>query len=461
MTCPWMDWLSTDGWLTSEQIDQVRHIADSVNEASELANSLIKEGLISSFQAKSLLAGQSHRLDCGRYRLRKLIGRGGMGEVYAAEPRDRRDIPVAVKVLQIDTNMPAEDRKRLESRFLREMKAGRNVHHPNVTKTVDFGRDSDRFYLVMPRLRGPSFAALIEAKNRRPELKTVVRLASQVNEGLIAIHSAGLVHRDLKPSNIVYDGYKRWKILDLGLAKAVGDRQSLTRPGVILGTLDYASPEQLRDASKAEPAADYYALGCILYHALAGHVPFDGGDAVSKIYRHRMTAPEPLAVVRPDLPADLTSLVDQLLLKNPEDRPTADVVSHRLSEMLAGRASGSSHQLSVVPADPVLNLSEFTISDSFVLPESTDLVPDFGIEDFIVDLSKANTGFSEEDWSEPIAEIAGKSTHVASSSIPVRKSSKRSHELEFGLRMGLILTVVSSLVIFIMSLRAFINQFMA
>jgi hypothetical protein len=153
--------------------------------------------------------------------------------------------------------------------------------------------------------------------------------------------------------------------------------------------------------------------------------------------------------------------VDQLLLKNPEDRPTAHVVSHRLSEMLAGRASGSSHQLTVAPADPVLNLSEFAISDSFVLPESSDVASGYGIEDFIVDLSKQNTEFSEEDWSDPMAEIAGKSTLVASSSIPVRKSSKRSPELEFGLRMSLILTVIFSLFIFVLSLRAFLNQFMA
>ncbi|MEI7920622.1 MAG: serine/threonine-protein kinase [Planctomycetota bacterium] len=462
MTDSWLDWLARDGWLDPAQFDQARQIAETSSTPSEFAASLTKLRLITAFQSKLLLAGQAQRLDCGRYRIRKLLGRGGMGEVYAAEPRDRRDIPIAVKVLQIDSNLPDEDRKRLEARFLREMKAGRKVEHPNVTKTVDFGRDSDRLYLVMPRLRGPSFAALIEAKNRRPELKTVVRLAAQVNQGLIAIHAAGLVHRDLKPSNIVYDGYKRWKILDLGLAKAIGDRQSLTRPGVILGTLDYASPEQLRDASKVDSSADYYSLGCILFHALSGHVPFDGGDAVSKIYRHRMTPPESLAVIRPDLPDALSMLVDQLLQKNPADRPSGSDVALCLNILLEGRPSGSSQSVPILPDQPTSPLPEPSSSDSFVVPQYGELSSESGLGELMTDLGEHSPDdLAEDDWSEPIAELDQASRYVQTPVKIVRKSSKRSPSLEFGLQVGLILTVLFSLLIFLWSLRAFLDPFLA
>ena len=373
-----------------------------------------------------------------------------MGEVYAAEPRDRRDIPVAIKILELDSNLPDEDRKRLESRFLREMKAGRNVHHANVTKTVDFGRDADRLYLVMPRLRGPSLAALIEAKNRRPELKTVVRVALQVNEGLQAIHRAGLVHRDLKPSNIVYDGHKRWKILDLGLAKALGDRQSLTRPGVILGTLDYAAPEQLRDASKVDSPADYYALGCILYHALAGHVPFDGGDAVSKIYRHRMTPPEPLANLRPDLPPDLCQLVEQLLVKNPQDRPTANLVASRLNHLLAGRASGSGHEI-------ILNQDQgsFLAAPALEEPEPVtepDENPELPPYEELLDVS-------DESWSEPIEKTNTRSRLVVQPNRARTQKSSKSAELQWLLVFMLITLLVMSFLLFFRSLSQFLKLF--
>ncbi len=344
----WHDWLAKDGWLKPEELRLAGELHQQAGDQRDYADRLVKNRLISSFQANHLLAGTKASLDCGRYRLRKFLGRGGMGEVYAAQPRTRKDIPVAIKILPISQDQPDEQRKRMEIRFLREMQAGRSVRNPSVTPTIDYGRDQMRFFLVMPRLRGPSFEKLIELKNRRPELKTVLRMASQVNEGLHAIHEAGLVHRDLKPSNILYDGYKRWMILDLGLAKALGDRQSLTKPGVILGTLDYASPEQLKDASKVDWHADYYALGCILFHALVGRVPFEGGDAVSKIYRHRITPAEPLIQLRPDLDSRLTNLVDSLLSKEPNDRPGYQSTRLTLEELLQGQPVSTSDSFRII-----------------------------------------------------------------------------------------------------------------
>lgn len=471
----WLDWLALDGWLDHHALRLAGECLGKSADTVEMATMLVQEGLVTPFQAKNLIAGSAPRLDCGRYRIRKRLGKGGMGEVFAAEPRDRRDIPVAIKILQIDESMPPEDRKRLESRFLREMRAGRDVTHPNVTRTVDFGRDADRFFLVMPRLKGPSLAALIEAKNRRPELKTIVRMAAQVVSGLEAIHEAGLVHRDLKPSNILYDGHKNWKILDLGLAKALGDRLSLTRPGVILGTLDYAAPEQLKDATNVGSAADFYALGCILYHALSGEVPFEGGDAVSNIYRHRMTPPEPLLASRPDLPEPLTHLVDSLLRKEPADRPAAATVRFVLEELLQGRAPAVDFS-SGAKAQPSLAQSLSESSASFTTDSAAFAAEaDSGGESFPEAMPEDERGDnawaaeSVSDFSIALEELdidagesadretrrrSGDSRLVVPRKVRPRPALKRSPELQWALQAALILLFSASFIWFVISFRA-------
>ena len=231
---------------------------------------------------------------------------------------------------------------------------------------------------------------------------------------------------------------------------------------MILGTLDYASPEQLRDASKVDSSADYYSLGCILFHALSGHVPFDGGDAVSKIYRHRMTPPESLAVIRPDLPDALSMLVDQLLQKNPADRPSGSDVALCLNTLLEGRPSGSSQSVPILPDQPTSPLPEPSSSDSFVVPQYGELSSESGLGELMTDLGEHSPdGLAEDDWSEPIAELDQASRYVQTPVKIVRKSSKRSPSLEFGLQVGLILTVLFSLLIFLWSLRAFLDPFLA
>ncbi|MFM7590545.1 MAG: serine/threonine-protein kinase, partial [Isosphaeraceae bacterium] len=400
-------------------------------------------------------AGTMASLDCGRYRLRKFLGRGGMGEVYAAQPRNRRDIPVAIKILPISQDQPDEQRKRLEIRFLREMQAGRSVRNPSVTPTIDYGRDQLRFFLVMPRLRGPNFEKLMELKNRRPELKTVLRMATHVNEGLRAIHQAGLVHRDLKPSNILYDGYKRWMILDLGLAKALGDRQSLTKPGVILGTLDYASPEQLKDASKVDWHADYYALGCILFHALVGRVPFEGGDAVSKIYRHRITPAEPLARLRPDLDIRLTGLVDALLRKEPDERPGYESTKATLEDLLKGQSASSSDSFRMIetPNEPD-HVPDSKEPGPTVDEVATENNLDEAMAGDWLELATGEDSLDDEvaiDWEEN----GPRSRLVQAHSIKPRQPKKPGTGLKMAVSYSIFLVLLLSVLIFLSSLVSF------
>ena len=139
-------------------------------------------------------------------------------------------------------------------------------------------------------------------------------------DGLGAAHAGGLIHRDIKPSNLMVTPDGGAVILDLGLARASGEASVLTLANVVLGTLDYASPEQLGDASKADPRSDLYSLGCTLYFALAGRPPFEGGDMVNKIFKQRMEDPEPLERVARGVPAAFGAIVRKLMSKDPEDR---------------------------------------------------------------------------------------------------------------------------------------------
>ena len=119
------------------------------------------------------------------------------------------------------------------------------------------------------------------------------RLFLKVLDGLDAAHQAGLVHRDIKPSNIMIMPDGNAKILDLGLARAMGEEQGIARANTVLGTLD-ASPEQLSDASRADVRGDLYSVGCTLYFTVSGRPPFEGGDVINKLFRQRLDDPEPL-----------------------------------------------------------------------------------------------------------------------------------------------------------------------
>ena len=139
-------------------------------------------------------------------------------------------------------------------------------------------------------------------------------------DGLDAAHQAGLVHRDIKPSNIMIMADGNAKILDLGLARAMGKEKGITPANTVLGTLDYASPEQLSDASRADVRSDLYSVGCTLYFTLSGRPPFEGGDVINKIFRQRLDDPEPLENIARGVPAAFAAMVRRLMAKKPDER---------------------------------------------------------------------------------------------------------------------------------------------
>ena len=175
--------------------------------------------------------------------------------------------------------------------------------------------------MVMEYIPGKSLFDLVKNEGVGPfRVPDAARLFLKVVDGLEAAHRAGLVHRDIKPSNIMITPEGEAKLLDLGLARALDDETGLTRANTVLGTLDYASPEQLRDAAKADVRSDLYSLGCTLYFALSGSPPFEGGDMINKIYKQRMEDPPPLENRARGVPAAFAAVVRKLMSKKPEER---------------------------------------------------------------------------------------------------------------------------------------------
>src|SRR5579883_509697 len=285
-------------------------------DAVPLARRLIQDRLLTPFQARKLLNGKIKGLILGGYRLLRPLGEGGMGKVYLAA-NDQGD-QVAIKVLP--PRKAIEDENSL-ARFRREMELSRRCTHPNLARTLAVGREEDVHFMVMEYIPGASLYDLVRSPAAGPlRVPDAARLFLKLVDGLDAAHRAGLVHRDLKPSNVMITPDGDVKLLDLGLARALDDEKGITRANTVLGTLDYASPEQLRDATKADRRSDLYSLGCTLYFALAGRAPFEGGDMINKIFKQRMEDPPPLETVARGVPAAFAALVRKLMSKKPQER---------------------------------------------------------------------------------------------------------------------------------------------
>ncbi len=184
------------------------------------------------------------------------------------------------------------------------------------------GTEGDVHFMVLEYIPGMSLFDMVKSEGYGPlRVTDAARLFVKVVDGLEAAHKAGLVHRDIKPSNIMITPDGNAKILDLGLARALGEERGITRANTVLGTLDYASPEQLSDASKADVRSDLYnTVGCSLYFTVTGRPPFEGGDMINKIFRQRLDDPEPLEKIVRGVPAAFAALVRKLMAKKPEER---------------------------------------------------------------------------------------------------------------------------------------------
>jgi serine/threonine protein kinase len=209
-----------------------------------------------------------HMQAVGNYELVEKIAEGGMGTVYRGRHRVTGE-RVAVKVVpkHMLTN-PV-----VLKRFEQEYNVARQIDHPNIVKALDFGREGDTHYLVMEFVEGESLGQKIERDGRMSE-EEAIRIITQVAHGLQKAHKQGLIHRDVKPDNILITSDGQAKLTDLGLVKELEADLNLTRTGRGLGTPHFMSPEQFRNAKKADARCDVYSLGATLYMMMTGELPF-------------------------------------------------------------------------------------------------------------------------------------------------------------------------------------------
>ncbi|WP_437907931.1 serine/threonine-protein kinase [Sorangium sp. So ce327] len=281
----------------------------------------------------------------GKYNLVRLLGAGGMGEVYEAE-HVLLGVPVAVKTMHPHVAMLPESRRR----FFREARAASRLVHRNVVKVLDLGGDEDdgdgSIYLVMELLKGQSLGALLRASRELLPLAEVAALFADILEGVGAAHASGIVHRDLKPENVLLaeqDGERVAKVVDFGLAHLddpLDAGPTLTSQDMVAGTPEYMSPEQCRSLAVG-PSTDLYACGCILTALLQGTPPFVGLPAVELMAMHMFSIPPPLRRPpgAPPVPPLLERLRLDLLAKLPEKRPeSAAAARSRLDEAMSREA---------------------------------------------------------------------------------------------------------------------------
>lgn len=254
-----------------------------------------------------------------RYRILETVARGSMGTVYRAQQVNLKR-EVALKVLDIDARMVADgNREEHHRRFLYEAATLSRLTHPNTVRVYDFGIWKERPYLVMEFVTGSSLQHLLKAGDVDP--LRAVRIARQICRSLGEAHEQGLVHRDLKPANILIgrdtkDG-DLVKVVDFGLVKEMGDAVTMTGDGVLLGTPLYMSPEQIR-GHQVDQRCDIYAIGVLLYQALAGRPPFKEKQTAALLMAHLNDTPKALS--RPGLPENLEWTVMRCLEKDREKR---------------------------------------------------------------------------------------------------------------------------------------------
>ncbi|MCK6510362.1 serine/threonine protein kinase [Myxococcota bacterium] len=269
---------------------------------------------------KDPLAGQ---IVNGRFVLRSLLGRGGMGKVYLAEQLGLGR-SVAIKLLH-DELMRQADRKQ---RFEREARSMTRFVHPNAVMVYDYGEWEGRSYIAMEYLQGRSLEDLIKHEFPLSE-ERIVGILGQVCDVLISAHGAGLIHRDLKPENVMIlkdrDGKEIVKVVDFGLAVLVGTsvEERLTVEGVTMGTPYYMSPEQCRGQMDIDARSDIYALGVLLYELLCGELPFSGDNIMAVLMQQMFVEPTPPSVRYKEKPinAALEKLALQSMSKDPNQRP--------------------------------------------------------------------------------------------------------------------------------------------
>jgi serine/threonine protein kinase len=326
----------------------------------ELADALIKEGMLTHFQAEKLVAGRwrGFRI-AGKYRLLERLGAGGMGQVYLCE-HITMGRKVALKILPLQQ---AEDAASL-ARFYREARAVARLDHPNIVRAFDIDHDDKLHFIVLEFVDGVNLHDFVR-RNGTLTYERAAHFIRQAALGLQHAHEAGLVHRDIKPGNLLVDRQGVVKILDMGLARFFHEDSAAFikeyEVGYIIGTGDYIAPEQIVD-SRVDIRADIYSLGGTLYYLLTGKSPFQEGTNAQKIIWHQVRHPKSLRGLRPDVPEQMLGVFEKIVAKERERRfQTPNELADALAPFVRGPIAPPT--LEEMPAS-VLNACQRPLSQS-------------------------------------------------------------------------------------------------
>ena len=302
-------------------------------KTEDLLPALVEAELITDYQAGRISAGTLFGLVLGNYRVLNRLGAGAMGVVFRAEHIKMRK-QVAIKVLPI---APEQD-SRILHRFMTEIRAIAQLHHPNIVGAIDAGESADMHgnvlhFFAMEYVPGQDLEKHVQELGPLP-IAQACDLMHQLASALAEANKHQLVHRDIKPSNIQVTPEGQAKLLDFGLARRFSS--GLTEQGTLLGTLDYIAPEQVQDAHKVDIRADIYGLGGVLYWCLTGSPPFPSqGGFLKDLANRLLQQPPSLLKARPDLPFELDQVIQKLMALDPEDRyATPQVVMRALLPFL-------------------------------------------------------------------------------------------------------------------------------
>ncbi len=277
-----------------------------------------------------------------RFQLAGELGRGGMGSVLKGHDRELgREVAIKLLPAAISRVLGAD-------RFAQEIRLTARLVHPNIVPLFSSGEAAGCLYFVMPLIEGGTLRSRLSDAGPRPASE-VRRILADLAEALAYAHASGVIHRDLKPENIFWH-QDRALLADFGIARSLGQlspAEPLTQVGMVVGTLDYVSPEQAEGSLDIDGRSDLYSLGCVAFELLTGRPPYGGRNAGSTIAAH-LAAPVPdVRTVRPDIPPRLAALIQRLMAKEKADRPATGVV---LLQELRAIDSGASEAITLVDA---------------------------------------------------------------------------------------------------------------
>ncbi len=315
--------LVNKGIVSAEEVEYAcGMVAARKSVGFALAQALVENGAITVRQAERFTA---ECLSCAKpfdateqlpgYQVMEKLGAGAMATVYKAR-QISLDRPVAIKILPRKHSKDAAFIKR----FYDEGKAAAQLNHPNIVQAFDVGHAGEHYYFVMEYVDGWTVHDEI-IKDGKYQEKRAIQVAIDVVKALAHAHEMGFVHRDVKPKNIMITKTGQAKLADMGLARAISDREAAeSEKGKAFGTPYYISPEQIQGAVHIDHRADIYSFGATLYHMVTGRVPFEGNSPTAVMYRHLRDELVPVDLVNPMLSQGISEIIEVCMAKSPENR---------------------------------------------------------------------------------------------------------------------------------------------